>query len=269
MQTFLFHANLAGRIAGTLAGVGKIVSGIRVAEKRSHSYLRLDRYTNRLVDANICVSQAVADFSITEARLAPQKMIVIPNGVDVARFSAAHPADLATFRIPAGSQVVLTIGRLDRQKGLDDLVEAAVLVVRHHPLVHFLLVGEGPERPHLERSIREKGLGGRVHLAGWRPDIPELLAAGYALVLSSLWEGLPNVILEAMAAGLAVVATRVEGTSELVVQKVRKPDSITSRRALPKIWPPPLKSSSQIRHSQIRSATPDKDGLGRNSRGKQ
>ena len=97
-----------------------------------------------------------------------------------------------------------------------DLIEAAALVVPRHSHVHFLLAGEGPERPALERSIREKGLTDRIHLAGSRSDIPELLAAGYALVLSSLWEGMPNVILEAMAAGLPVVATQVEGVSELV-----------------------------------------------------
>jgi glycosyltransferase involved in cell wall biosynthesis len=201
-----------------MAGIRTIVSGIRVAERRSRTFLWLDRWTNRLIATNVCVSQAVADFSISRAGLAPKKIIVIPNGVDVAKFSNVRPADLSEFGIPPGSQVLLTIGRLDRQKGLDDLIEAAALVVRTHPDTHFLLVGEGPERAALERTVREKGLVARVHFAGWRADVPELLAASYALVLSSHWEGLPNVILEAMSAGLPVVATRVEGTSELVIE---------------------------------------------------
>ncbi|MGE5193698.1 MAG: glycosyltransferase [Deltaproteobacteria bacterium] len=216
LQTFLFHANLAGRIAGRLAGIRAIVSGIRVAEKRSRIPLWLDRWTNRLVTTNVCVSQAVADFSISHAGISPKKIVVIPNGVDVGKFSVARPADLSAFGIAPGSQLLLTIGRLDRQKGLHDLLEAAALVIPRHPQARFLLVGEGPERPAIERSIREKGLTDRVHLTGWRSDIPELLSAGYALVLSSLWEGMPNVILEAMAAGLPVAATRVEGVSELV-----------------------------------------------------
>ncbi len=216
VQSFLFHANLAGRIAGRVARVGKIVSGIRVAEKRSRVPLWLDRWTNWLVTSNVCVSRAVADFSIARAGLLPKKIVVICNGVDVARFSTARPADLSQFGISPGSQVLLTVGRLDRQKGLDDLVEAAALVVPKYPRAHFLMVGEGSERRRIELLICETGLADRVHLAGWRPDIPELLAASYALVLSSHWEGLPNVILEAMAAGLPVVATRVEGTSELV-----------------------------------------------------
>jgi len=218
LQTFLFHANLAGRFAGRRAGVRTIVSGIRVAEKRSRVPLWFDRLTNGLVTTNVCVSRAVANFSITQARLAPEKIVVIPNGVDVTRFSTARPADLTQYGIPPGSQVLLTVGRLDRQKGLNDLVDAAVVVVHRHARAHFLLVGEGPERLAIERLIRDKGLADRIHLAGWRPDVPELLAAGDALVLASHWEGLPNVILEAMAAGLPVVATRVEGTSELVIE---------------------------------------------------
>jgi glycosyltransferase involved in cell wall biosynthesis len=217
LQTFLFHANLAGRIAGRLAGIKTIVSGIRVAERRSRIRLWVDRGTNGMVRTNVCVSQAVADFSTSQGRLLPKKIVVIRNGVDVARFAEAVPADVTTLGIPRGSQVLLTIGRLDRQKGLATLIDAATIVAPRFPQAHFLLVGDGPQRTDLDHLIREKGLAGRIHLAGWRPDVPELLAAGTALILPSLWEGLPNVVLEAMAAGLPVVATRVEGTSELVI----------------------------------------------------
>jgi glycosyltransferase involved in cell wall biosynthesis len=217
LQTFLFHANLAGRIGGRLAGIKTIVSGIRVAEKRTRVPLWIDHWTNGLVRANVCVSQAVADFSISQSGLAPKKMVVIPNGVDVARIAGAAPAELTMLGIPPGSQVILTVGRLDQQKGLLNLVEAAAVVAPKFPNAHFLWVGEGPQRPELDRLIRQKDLATRIHLAGWRPDVPELLAAGTALVLSSLWEGMPNVVLEAMAAGLPIVATRVEGTSELVI----------------------------------------------------
>lgn len=219
VQTFLFHANLAGRVAARLAGVRHVVSGIRVAERRSRLPLWLDRWTNGMVRFNVCVSQAVAEFSVSVAGLPADKIAVIPNGVDVAKFETAPAADLASLGIPAGSRVLLTIGRLDPQKGLRDLIAAAAIVAPKFPDVHFLLVGEGPERDELERLIRERRLGGQVHLAGWRGDVPNVLAAGHALVLSSLWEGMPNVVLEAMAAGLPVVATRVEGISELVIEE--------------------------------------------------
>lgn len=217
LQTFLYHANLAGRIAGRMARIHTIVSGIRVAEKRSRARLWLDRWTNRLVRLNVCVSRAVAAFSAEQSGLAAEKIVVIPNGVDVPRFAGAAPADLSGLGIPPGSRTLLSIGRLDPQKGLGDLISAAALIIHRFPDAHFLVVGEGPERSRLDEMIREQGLAERVHLAGWRADIPELLAAGTALVLASHWEGLPNVILEAMAAGLPVVATRVEGTDELVI----------------------------------------------------
>jgi len=217
LQTFLFHANVVGRVAARLAGIQVVVSGIRVAERRSRLPLWLDRWTNRFVKMNVCVSRAVADFSIEHAGLPPDKTIVIPNGVDVARFSRAQAVDLTHFGIPAGSRAVLTVGRLDPQKGLDDLLAAVALVTPRVSDAHFLIVGEGPERTHLEEAISAHNLGDRVHLAGWRADIPEIMASSSLLVLSSLWEGLPNVILEAMAAGLPVVATEVEGVSEVVV----------------------------------------------------
>jgi glycosyltransferase involved in cell wall biosynthesis len=216
LQTFLFHANLAGRLAGWRAGVPKVISGIRVAEHRTRMHLWLDRITNRLVDRNVCVSQAVADFSIRRAKLDPRKIIVIPNGVDAARFSAASPADLKQYGIPVGSRTFLFVGRLDQQKGLSYLLAAWQRLVATHPALQLLLVGEGPLRPALEAQIVELGLTASVRLLGWREEIPELMRAVDCVVLPSLWEGMPNVVLEAMAAGLPVVATRVEGTQEVI-----------------------------------------------------
>ncbi len=100
LQTFLFHANIVGRLAGKLAGVKHIVSGIRVAEQRSRIPLWIDRWTSFLVEQNVCVSQSVADFSIRAAGLKEGNICVIPNGVDVARFSGAVAADYAEFGIP-------------------------------------------------------------------------------------------------------------------------------------------------------------------------
>lgn len=216
LQTFLFHANFAGRIAGRLAGVPHLVAGIRVAEKRGRMHLWLDRLTNGLVERNVCVSQAVADFSMRVAGLRPEKVVVIPNGVDLSAFADVPPADLTPFEIPPGSRVLIAVGRLDPQKGLEFLLDAMPQIVSQDHRVHLLLVGTGPLRPAIERWIGGKGLAGNVHLAGWRADVPSLLRASHALVLASLWEGMPNAVLEAMAAGLPVVATCVEGTTELV-----------------------------------------------------
>lgn len=216
LQTFLFHANIVGRLAGRLARVPRIVSGIRVAERQSHWHLLVDRWTNWLVDHNVCVSRGVADFSVTQAKLRPSKLSVIPNGVDYELFASAKPTDLTSLGVPEGSPVCITVGRLERQKGIDVLLKAASRVLSNHPECHFLIAGEGPDRANLEALAKQLGLMNSVHFVGLREDVPNLLAASTVFVLPSRWEGMSNALLEAMATGLPVVATAVEGTTELV-----------------------------------------------------
>ena len=219
LQTFLFHANIIGRIAGRLAGVPVIVSGIRVAEHRSGFRLWLDRITERMVTRHVCVSQAVADFSIERGGLSPEKIVVIPNGVDVERFQNAPLADLSQYEIPPGSRTLLFVGRLDPQKGPRLLLQAVRGLFPVHRNLHLLMVGDGPLATELKEWVCAQRLESRIHFAGWRPDVPSLLKAADVLVLPSRWEGMPNVVLEAMAAGRPVVATRVEGVSELVTDR--------------------------------------------------
>ncbi len=217
LQTFLFHANIVGRVAGRLARVPRIVSGIRVAERRSRWYGRVDRWTNGLVDHNVCVSQGVADFAATETRLRLHKLSVIPNGVDFETFASASPTDLTQFGVPKGSPVCITVGRLEKQKGIDVLLDAASLVKRTHPNCQFLIVGDGRDRVALEKRAEQLGLASTTHFTGLRSDVPNLLAAATLFVLPSRWEGMANALLEAMACGLPVVATAVEGSSELIL----------------------------------------------------
>lgn len=216
LQTFLFHANIVGRIAGRLARVPRIVSGIRVADRRSRWYGRLDHWTNGLVDHNVCVSQGVADFSISETGLTLSKLSVIPNGVDYELFASASPADLTPLGVPQGAMVCISVGRLEEQKGIDLLLTAASLVLRDHRDCHFVIVGDGCDRAALESQARQLGIANSVHFVGQRADVPNLLKASTAFMLPSRWEGMSNALLEAMAAGLPVVATAVEGSTELV-----------------------------------------------------
>ena len=216
LQTFLFHANIVGRVAGRLARVPRIVSGIRVAERRSRWYGRIDRWTNWLVDHNVCVSQGVVDFAANETGLSRRKLSVIPNGVEYEAFASATPADLTQFGVPKDSPVCITVGRLEQQKGIDVLLDAAARVKVDHPDCHFLIVGDGRDRAALQARAVELGLAATTHFTGLRADVPNLLAAATLFVLPSRWEGMANALLEAMASGLPVVATAVEGSSELV-----------------------------------------------------
>lgn len=219
LQTFLFHGNVIGRLAGRLAGIPIVVSGIRVAERQCRWHVLLDRWTNRWVTHNVCVSQGVADFSIHEARLAASKVSVIPNGVDFETYAKASRADLTEFGFNPERPVVISVGRLEAQKGIPDLLQAAVIILQNRSDCQFLIVGDGDDRAALEALAAKLGLGRAVCFAGHRSDVPELLRASSLFVLASLWEGMPNALLEAMAAGLPVVATNVEGSREVIVSE--------------------------------------------------
>lgn len=216
LQTFMFHGNLAGRWAARYSNGPVVISGLRVAERDAPWRMRLDRWTQRWVAMNVCVSRGVADFAVREMGLSPQKVTVIPNGVDASHFANAAPDDLRRFGIPAGSRVLCCIGRLHPQKGPDLLLAALAPRLSREPNLHLLLIGEGPLRGALEAEAARAGVASQVHLPGRVDDVAGILKASLALVLPSRWEGMPNVVLEAMAAGRPVIATRVEGSDELV-----------------------------------------------------
>ena len=216
LQTFLFHANIIGRLAGWWVGVPVILSGLRVAERAKGWHLWMDRWTNRLVRLSVCVSEGVRQFAATQGGLAESKLRVIPNGVDAERFANATPADLTPLGIPAGAWTLVAVGRLTPQKGHADLIQAVAQQLRETPQMHLLIVGEGPEREPLTGLAASLGIAGQVHLPGWQTDVPGILKSCQTFVLPSHWEGMPNVLLEAMAAGLPVIATDVEGVRDLL-----------------------------------------------------
>jgi starch synthase (maltosyl-transferring) len=217
VQSFLFHANLAARLAAPLAGSPWVLGGLRVAEHQKRWHRTLDRLSMRLSAGSVCVSRGVERFSREVVGLGPARLTVIPNGVDPALLDHAAPVPRAAIGVPSGADFALSIGRLNVQKGLPDLLDAAEWVVAQRPDWHLVLVGDGPERPWLvARLAAQPALAARVHWLGRRADVPALLGAADVLVLASLWEGMPNVVLEAMAARRAVVATAVEGSEDLV-----------------------------------------------------
>ncbi len=214
VQCLLFHANAVGAWAAHRARVPHVLTGIRVAERRHDWHLRVARWTDPWVERHVCVSQMVGEFSRAAGGLPADKLVVIPNGVDLTRFSVdggQRPADLG---VQSQRRLITFVGRLDRQKNLSwllDLMPAVFEAQREHDL---LLVGSGPQRAALEQRAARLGIAPRVVFAGYRADVPQILAASDVLVLPSQWEGMPNVVLEAMAAARPIVATDVEGVSE-------------------------------------------------------
>jgi len=218
VQSFLFHANVVAARAARKASVKRLATGIRVADPR-WSRAVVERLATRRADAIVCVSQSVAEFCRRRGFPA-KKLVVIPNGIDVARWRDAKPADLTQFGVPPGRRVFVYVGRLDKQKGLDHFFFNLPLIFDDLPRHDLLLVGEGDQESLLREMAQTitimQGTRSRIHFAGWQSNTPEIVAASELLVLPSRWEGMPNVVLEAMAAGKPVVASRAEGVNELL-----------------------------------------------------
>ncbi len=215
VQTFLFHANVLGAWAARRAGTPRVATGIRVAERYSRWHLWLARWADRHVDRHVCVSGGVREFSRHEGRLPAEKLLVIPNAIDVEKYARATPISRHELGVGENAKLIACVGRLERQKGVDWLLEVMRGVEAQTPSSHLLLIGDGPQRGALQRQARRLGLT-RVHFLGFRRDVPEIFAACDLVALPSRWEGMPNVVLEAMAAGRAVIGTDVEGVRELL-----------------------------------------------------
>jgi glycosyltransferase involved in cell wall biosynthesis len=166
-----------------------------------------------LANILVAVSEDMVSLSIREGVHA-QRLVLISNGVKLAQ--SDHQAALALrselISSPSG-YLILSVGRLTYQKGHSFLLRALPIILEKYPDTFLALAGTGPLRDELFAQANSLGIAGRVHFLGVRSDIPDLLAASDLFVLPSRWEGLPLVILEAMSARRAIIATRVEGVS--------------------------------------------------------
>ena len=224
LQAFDFYSNALGPLVAHRSDVDICVTSQRSASRGAKKWLRvlIRIITNsRLVDMMTAVS-GYARIESMEEGIKPEKLVTIYNGVDVERFNISlSPSEERTLRHEIGvtesTPIVSCVARLYPVKGHKYLVDAISTVVDRMPAVHFLFIGDGPLRDSLEVQINEAGLSEVVHLLGARSDVPKLLAISELHVLASLWEGLPNALLEAMAARLPVVSTDVGGCSEVVV----------------------------------------------------
>ncbi len=147
------------------------------------------------------------------------------NSIDVERFAerqdepggAGRAATRRALGLPEDAFAIATVAKFSRQKDYPTLIEAFGGLAAERPQLRLLCVGDGPEREKITAEVRERGLSERVLLAGYRDDVPAVLAAADCFVLASLWEGLPKALLEAMSLGRACVATRVEGNEDVIV----------------------------------------------------
>lgn len=212
---FLFHGNMAGALVGMMTG-RPVLWSLETQEGASwhHPCYRLLRFFPRRVCS---VSETVRQFFRKKVGMEPDRLSVVGHGV------AAAPAKLRQreeFDIPDRDFLVATASRLDPGKGIDDAIETVARLRREGHPVTLLVAGDGTLKASLERRVRELKVADHVRFLGWRDDVPELFTAADLVVHPShLGEGMPNVVLEAMAAGRAVVATDAGGTREAVVDR--------------------------------------------------
>lgn len=176
---------------------------------KARIYTFLDKTWLKKMDGLAAVSEEVRQE--LRKRLPGVKCEVIPNGINLQRFCLEKTGnDLRkTFGLVGSDFLIGTIGRLVPEKGYHYLVAAAKTICRKYPAVKFIFIGDGPLRNDLEKIAAKNGLTDRIHFAGVRGDIPQLLSTMNLFVLPSISEGVPMVLLEAMAAGKPVIATEV------------------------------------------------------------
>lgn len=207
-----FYSNVFALPAATIARVPIRVGSRRdvTIPDRSPGQMLLQRLSYQLAHRVIANSSAAAARLIEEG-VHPAKVVTIANGLDVERFAARKQR--AT---PRGSRVVTTVANLRPGKGHDVLLRAAARLVRRVPDIRFRIIGDGPRRRDLQRQAVALRISSHVDFLGYRSDVPELLRGSDIFVLPSLMEASPNALIEAMAAGVPIVATRVGGIPEAI-----------------------------------------------------
>lgn len=222
LHAHLFYASLLAAPIARLCGVRAVVETTHVREHWRRGWkanYAIDRLAARLVDRYIAVSAANAKYLREEKRIPAAKIRVIANGCDLRRCQASpgeEPALRRRLGIAAGDPVLVTLARLEPQKGHGLLLEAMAEVQRRHPRVHLVCVGEGRLRGALEAQRQGLPDPGRVHLVGFQREVAAYLEMASATVLPSLYEGMPLAAIESLGAERPVLASAVDGTPEVV-----------------------------------------------------
>ena len=211
LVTLLFHPTVLGRLVGGLCGVPVRISSERIMEWEGVGRRLVNRWTAGLATHVIAVSDRVATYAAREFQIPPERLSTIPNGVDLDHYRpTGRPQE-------AGTCVIGCTARLHRKNDHPTLLRAFAAVSQRRPEARLLLVGRGPEEANLRACASSLGVAARVQFVGEQEDVVPYLHRMDVYVQSSVAEGMPNSVLEAMACGLPVVATSVGGTTEVVL----------------------------------------------------
>ena len=225
VHTHSSKAGILGRLGARLERVPITVHSIHGFGFGAHqpwyvrqAFLTAEKLVAHSTTAFIAVSQRDLDEGVRLGLFRAQQVRVIRSGIDLDAFRA-HAGGAAVRRelmIPAAAPLVVQVACFKPQKAPERFVALAAALAAQVPDAHFLLVGDGALRPQLERLRTRTGLGERLHLPGWRRDMPAVLDAATVVTLTSRFEGLPRALVEALAASVPVVAMAVDGVAEVV-----------------------------------------------------
>lgn len=220
VHTHTAPANLIGRAARPLAWAPALVTTahnlVEGGRGRELAYRLSDRLSNFMTN----VSRAAVDRYVREGVTPAHRIEYIPNGIDVTRYAPRPEVGRAKRRelgVPDDAFLWLAVGRLTVQKDYPNLIDAFARIADSNPDARVEIVSDGELRDEIAAMIRERGLGDRMRLLGFRRDVGDLMNAADGFVMSSAWEGLPIVLLESAATGLPMVVTDVGGNHEIVL----------------------------------------------------
>lgn len=207
VQSILWHANVCSAVAmmGTSA---RLIGGMRVSEPRRWRW-PLERMAARRMERVVCVSEDVKRHAEKRQRMPAKKLTVIPNGIDIPEIpiESKHQAE--------GHSIVF-VGRLEPQKGIAPLIERLPKLLEKMPAWKLTIVGSGSLQSRLMASVQTVGLTDRIHFAGWQPQAVGWMSKSQIVILPAIYEGMPNVLLEAMSVGRPFVAFAVDGVAQLL-----------------------------------------------------
>lgn len=225
LHTHSSKAGILGRLAAALAGVPVVVHtyhGFGFHDRQPAPvkalYVFLEKLCARVTDALVFVSRSNIAYAAAHGLVRPEDAVLIRSGVALAGLPA--PVDAAKLKMSAGigmhKLLVISVGNLKPQKNAGDFVAAAAKVLADYPEARFVFLGDGPQRRALEARVFALGLEGRILFLGWRRDTAEWLASADVFAMTSLWEGLPRALVEAMRSGLPAVCYATDGVTDLI-----------------------------------------------------
>ncbi len=225
VHTHSSKAGILGRLAARLEGVPVIVHSVHGWGFGAHqpavvraAYLTAERLMARFTTCFITVAAENLEQGVKLGLFTRERARVIRSGVALAQFRERSGGDAVRreLGVPPTAPLVLQVSCFKPQKAPERFVAMAARLAAGFPEAHFVVVGDGEQRAELERLRHASGLDGRLHLPGWRRDVPAFYDAATVVTLTSRFEGLPRVVVEARAAGRAVVAMAVDGVKEVL-----------------------------------------------------